>query len=73
MAIIRWDPFRELSTLEHNWTNWLRDFPTPASADDVALPGTWAPPVDIYENGKDRARDQGGAAGLRAGGRQRDG
>ena len=51
MAIIRWDPFRELSTLEHNWTNWLRDFSTPASAD--ALPGTWAPPVDIYENGKD--------------------
>jgi HSP20 family protein len=50
MAIIRWDPFRELSTLEHNW---LRDFYTPASADDVALPGTWAPPVDIYENGKD--------------------
>lgn len=50
MAIIRWDPFRELSTLEHNW---LRDFYTPASADDVALPGTWSPPVDIYENGKD--------------------
>ncbi len=50
MAIIRWDPFRELSTLEHNW---LRDFYTPASADDVALPGTWAPPVDIYENGED--------------------
>ena len=50
MAIVRWDPFRELSTLEHNW---LRDFYTPASADDVALPGTWAPPVDIYENGKD--------------------
>ena len=50
MAIIRWDPLRELSTLEHNW---LRDFYTPASADDVALPGTWAPPVDIYENGKD--------------------
>ena len=46
MAIIRWDPFRELSTLEHNWTNWLRDFSTPASAGDVALPGTWVPPVD---------------------------
>ena len=54
MAIIRWDPFRELSTLEHNWTNRLRDFYTPASADDVTLPGTWAPPVDIYENGKDK-------------------
>ena len=53
MAIIRWDPFRELSTLEHNWTNWLRDYPTLASANDGALPGTWAPPVDIYENGKD--------------------
>ena len=53
MAIIRWDPFRELSTLGHNWTNRLRDFYTPASAGDVALPGTWAPPVDIYENGKD--------------------
>ena len=53
MAIIRWDPFRELSTLEYNWTNRLRDFYTPASADDVALPGTWVPPVDIYENGKD--------------------
>ena len=50
MAISRWDPFRELSTLEHNW---LRDFYTPASADDVALPGIWAPPVDIYENGED--------------------
>ena len=65
--------FVSFRTLEHNWTNWLRDFYTPASADDVALPGTWVPPVDIYENGKGRARNQGGAAGFRAGGRQRDG
>ena len=52
MAIIRWDPFRELSILEDNWTTWLRNLSAPVSDDRFSTHGTWVPPVDIYENGK---------------------
>jgi HSP20 family protein len=47
MAITRFDPFREFSTLQDRMNRlfgdvYLRD-------DDVARRGSWVPPVDIYE------------------------
>ena len=52
MAIIRWDPFSEFSRLEDNWTTWLRNCYAPVGEDRFVAHGTWVPPVDIYENGK---------------------
>ena len=52
MAIVRVDPFREFATLQDRVNRlfgnvYLRD-------EDVSGPGTWTPPVDIYEtDGRD--------------------
>jgi len=47
MSITRWDPFRNLSTLQDQ-VNRLFETNFPARSDNSALT-TWAPPVDIYE------------------------
>ena len=49
MAMTRFDPFREFSTLQDRMHRlfgdvYLRD-------EDVVQRGSWVPPVDIYENG----------------------
>jgi HSP20 family protein len=46
-SITRWDPFRNLSTLQDQ-VNHLFDGSFPRRAEDSALT-TWAPAVDIYE------------------------
>ncbi|HTS13685.1 MAG TPA: Hsp20/alpha crystallin family protein [Candidatus Limnocylindrales bacterium] len=46
-AITRWDPFRNLSTLQDQ-VNRLFDTSFKGNADNSALT-TWAPAVDIYE------------------------
>lgn len=46
-AISRWDPFRNLSTLQEQ-VNRLFDSNFATRSDNSALT-TWAPPVDIYE------------------------
>jgi len=46
-TITRWDPFRNLSTLQEQ-VNRLFDTSLPRRADESALT-TWAPAVDIYE------------------------
>ena len=46
-AITRWDPFRNLSTLQEQ-VNRLFEGSFPAQGDKSALT-TWAPAVDIYE------------------------
>ena len=48
MAIIRWDPFREMSAIE-NWNPLFGDAWSRWSEDNVLTRGTWIPPVDIYE------------------------
>jgi HSP20 family protein len=50
MAIIRWDPIRDLMNLQNNIQSML-DTPSGQRADDSY--GTWMPPVDIFERGDD--------------------
>ena len=47
MSITRWDPFRNLSSLQEQ-VNRLFETNFPARSDNSALT-TWAPAVDIYE------------------------
>ena len=50
MALIRWDPFREMSALQERMNRMLADFRTraPLGEEDMAQ-GSWIPAVDIYE------------------------
>ena len=48
MAINRFDPFRELATLQHHMNRAFGDAYLRRD-DDVSAQGNWLPPVDIYE------------------------
>ena len=54
MAIVRFDPFRDLVGLQERMNRLFdesfRGIPRGAADDDWALGGTWAPAVDIYEH-----------------------
>jgi HSP20 family protein len=50
MAIVRWDPFRELSAVQERVNRLLGDVYRSAD-EDVMRRGAWAPPVDIYDSG----------------------
>ena len=50
MAIVRWDPFRELGAVQDRMNRLLGDVYR-AADDDVMRRGAWAPPVDIYDSG----------------------
>jgi HSP20 family protein len=49
MAIIRWDPFREVAALQHRVNSLFRDFSEGESALTTA---SFIPAVDIYEDDK---------------------
>ena len=53
MAIVRWEPFRDLQAVQDRlnrvFDEAFRGAPR-GSDDDWALGGQWAPSVDIYEN-----------------------
>jgi HSP20 family protein len=51
MAIVRWDPFREMSDMQDRMGRLLGEFYGRRGADDVMRRGAWIPPVDIFENG----------------------
>jgi HSP20 family protein len=54
MAIVRWEPFRDLLGLQDRMNRWFNEQYRGGSADDEwALGGSWAPAVDIYEQGND--------------------
>jgi HSP20 family protein len=57
MAIVRWEPFRDLVGIQDRMNRLFdeafRGGSRPASEDDWALGGSWAPAVDIYEQGHD--------------------
>lgn len=50
MALIRWDPFREMSALQERMNRLMSDYRTrtPLGEEEMAQ-GSWIPPVDIYE------------------------
>jgi HSP20 family protein len=49
MAIVRWDPFRDLAEVQERVHRALGDFYGTRGSDDVMRRGSWIPPVDIYE------------------------
>jgi len=55
MAIVRWEPFRDLVTIQDRmnriFDDAFRGVPRQGAAEeDWALGGTWAPAVDIFEH-----------------------
>ncbi len=54
MAIVRWEPFRDLLSLQERmnrlFDDSVRGLGRTGAEDDWALGGSWAPPVDIYEH-----------------------
>ncbi|MEW5983421.1 MAG: Hsp20/alpha crystallin family protein [Acidobacteriota bacterium] len=50
MAIVRWEPFREMATIQDRVNRLFSEFYR-GSDDDVLRRGSWIPPVDIYDTG----------------------
>jgi HSP20 family protein len=50
MAVTRWDPFRELLTLQERLDKMYRDMERTRKEDDF-VSSQWTPPVDIFELG----------------------
>ena len=50
MAIVRWDPFRELQSMQDRMNRIFGDVYARRGDDDVMARGDWMPLVDIYEN-----------------------
>jgi HSP20 family protein len=51
MAIVRFDPFRELTDMQDRMGRLLGEFYGRQGADDLMRRGAWVPPVDIYDGG----------------------
>ena len=49
MVITRWDPFRELSTLQNRVNSLFQDYGRP-SQDELIASGSFVPAVDVYED-----------------------
>lgn len=50
MAIVRWEPFRNMATLQDRINRMFDDvFTRAAENDDEAVVGGWRPSVDIYD------------------------
>ena len=49
MAIIRWDPFRDMVTLREKMNRLFEDVFTSRSEDKEFTTSSWAPAVDIFE------------------------
>lgn len=49
MAIIRWDPFRDLITLREKMNRLFEEAYTARGEDKDLIASTWNPSVDIYE------------------------
>lgn len=52
MAIVRWDPFRELAEMQKQMGRLFGEFYRRGD-EDLLSRGTWWPPVDVYENDRD--------------------
>jgi HSP20 family protein len=51
MAIVRWEPFRDLLATQREFDRLFREAFSPAFGEGEVSTRTWAPPVDIYETG----------------------
>ncbi len=50
MAIVRWDPFREVVSLQSRLNSLFQDYSRGQNEDEVLSAASFAPPVDIYED-----------------------
>ena len=50
MAVIRWDPFRDINTLQDRMNRLFEDANHRWRADEPSSTTSWSPAVDIYEN-----------------------
>ena len=50
MAIVRWEPFRDMLASQREFDRLFREAFSPATDGELST-RTWAPPVDIYEDG----------------------
>jgi HSP20 family protein len=53
MAIVRWEPFRDLLTTQREFDRLFKEAFTPLFGEGELSTRTWAPPVDIYETEND--------------------
>jgi HSP20 family protein len=51
MAMVRFDPFRELASMQDRINRIFGDVYSRRPDDDFTLRGDWLPPVDIHESG----------------------
>ena len=49
MAVVRWDPFRDLNVLQERMNRLFEDAGRTWPSDDPAATTTWSPAVDIFE------------------------
>lgn len=49
MAIVRFDPFRDLTVLQDRMNRLFSEAYSPRQSDDLMSRGSWTPAVDIYE------------------------
>ena len=64
MAIVCWDPFRELASLQDRLTGLVGDAYAGRASDDLLASGHWMPPVDIHSNGNQELVIQAEMPGL---------
>lgn len=48
MALVRWEPFRELAALQNEMSRWMGQVPG-ATTPGNGQSSTWLPPVDVWE------------------------
>jgi HSP20 family protein len=65
MAIVRFDPFRELTTMQDRINRIFGEMYTRRGDDDILSRGDWIPPVDIFENDKHEIVIQAEMPGLK--------
>jgi HSP20 family protein len=53
MTLTRWDPMRDFVQLQDRINRVFSDAVSRGGEEGLMNRGTWIPPVDIYENGKD--------------------
>ena len=53
MAIVRWEPFRDLMTTQREFDRLFKEAFTPFFGEGELSTRTWAPAVDIFENEND--------------------
>ena len=49
MAMVRWEPFRDLLTTQREFDRLFKEAFSPMSGETEVSTRSWAPPVDIYE------------------------